>query len=212
MFISLSITSMFPQHVIYHVPVLLTRVLDLLESVEFDQKPDEKSRQVLAGTRATAWGRENKWHVGSLCLRGVVSWYLKWGEGRGRSVVRLQEWLGWSAHCLAVHASCGVHVQYPAFISVSEWQLSFWSFCILFIICPNWAYTQLFLVPCSLFVFCCLRRCLSRYKHGSHLPRWLSGKEPAWHCRNCRRLGFSSWVGKTPWRKKWQLRPVFLLG
>ena len=54
MFINLSITSMFPQHVIYHVPVLLTRVLDLLESVEFDQKPDEKSRQVLAGTRATA--------------------------------------------------------------------------------------------------------------------------------------------------------------
>ena len=96
-----------------------------------------------------------------------MSWYLKWGEGRGRSVVRLQEWLGWSAHCLAVHASCGVHVQYPAFISVSKWQLGFWSFCILFIICPNWAYTQLFLVPCSLFVFCCLRRCLSRYKHGS---------------------------------------------
>ena len=28
----------------------------------------------------------------------------------------------------------------------------------------------------------------------------------------CRRHGFSPWVGKMPWRRKWQPIPVFLLG
>ena len=28
----------------------------------------------------------------------------------------------------------------------------------------------------------------------------------------CRRPGFDSWVGKIPWRRKWQPTPVFLLG
>ena len=36
------------------------------------------------------------------------------------------------------------------------------------------------------------------------LPRWLSGKESA--CQ-CRRLGFNPWVGKIPWRRKWQPTP-----
>ena len=40
-------------------------------------------------------------------------------------------------------------------------------------------------------------------------PRWLSGKESA--CQ-CRRHGFDPWVGKIPWRRKWQPTPVFLPG
>ena len=39
------------------------------------------------------------------------------------------------------------------------------------------------------------------------LPWWLSGKESA--CQS-RRNGFDSWVGKIPWRRKWQPTPVFL--
>ena len=38
---------------------------------------------------------------------------------------------------------------------------------------------------------------------------WVSGKEPA--CQ-CRRQGFSPWVGKIPWRRKWQPTPGFLPG
>ena len=34
------------------------------------------------------------------------------------------------------------------------------------------------------------------------LPRWLSGKEPAWQYRNCSRRGFNTWVKKMPWRRK----------
>ena len=44
------------------------------------------------------------------------------------------------------------------------------------------------------------------------LPWWLSGKESACQCRRHRRLGFYPWVGKIPWRRKWQLPPAFLPG
>ena len=37
------------------------------------------------------------------------------------------------------------------------------------------------------------------------LPWWLSGKEPRSH-------GFNSWIGKIPWRRKWQPIPEFLPG
>ena len=40
-------------------------------------------------------------------------------------------------------------------------------------------------------------------------PRWLSGKEFSWQCW---RLGFDSWAGKIPWRRKWQPTPAFLPG
>ena len=44
------------------------------------------------------------------------------------------------------------------------------------------------------------------------LPRWLSGKESTCQSRTHRRCGFDSWVGKIPWRRKWQPIPVFLPG
>ena len=37
------------------------------------------------------------------------------------------------------------------------------------------------------------------------IPRWLRGKE-------CRRHRFNPWVGKIPWRRKWQPTPVLLPG
>ena len=39
------------------------------------------------------------------------------------------------------------------------------------------------------------------------LPWWLSGKESACQWRRC---GFSPWVGKIPWRRKWQPTPGFV--
>ena len=32
---------------------------------------------------------------------------------------------------------------------------------------------------------------------------WLSDKESACQCRRCKRCGFSPWVRKIPWRRKW---------
>jgi len=34
----------------------------------------------------------------------------------------------------------------------------------------------------------------------------------ACQCRRHRRCGFDPWVGKIPWRRKWQPTPVFLPG
>ena len=55
---------------------------------------------------------------------------------------------------------------------------------------------------------------ISKHKIGAkpgclRLPWWLNGKESA--CQ-CRRRGFSSWVRKIPWRRKWQPTPVSLPG
>ena len=47
------------------------------------------------------------------------------------------------------------------------------------------------------------------FKWGPGLPRWLSGKESACHCR---RRGFDPWVRKIPWKRTRQPTPVFLLG
>ena len=41
------------------------------------------------------------------------------------------------------------------------------------------------------------------------LPWWLSSKE--FTCQ-CRTQGFNPWVGKIPWRRKWQPTPVFFSG
>ena len=41
------------------------------------------------------------------------------------------------------------------------------------------------------------------------LPWWLSGKESACQWKRHR---FDPWVGKIPWRRKWQPIPVFLPG
>ena len=43
-------------------------------------------------------------------------------------------------------------------------------------------------------------------------PGGTSGKEPTYQCRRHKRHGFDSWVGKIPWRGKWQPTPVFLPG
>ena len=44
------------------------------------------------------------------------------------------------------------------------------------------------------------------------IPSWHSGKESACQCKEHRRHGFNPWVGKIPWRRKWQPTPVFLPG
>ena len=44
------------------------------------------------------------------------------------------------------------------------------------------------------------------------LPGGASDKNPTYPCRRHKRLGFSPWVRKIPWRSTWQLTPVFLPG
>ena len=44
------------------------------------------------------------------------------------------------------------------------------------------------------------------------LPRWCSREDSACQCRRGKRCGFDSWIGKIPWRRKWQPTPVLLPG
>ena len=50
---------------------------------------------------------------------------------------------------------------------------------------------------------------LKQLSSSSNVPRCLSGKEPTCQCRRC---GFNPWIGKIPWKRKWQPTPVFLPG
>jgi len=43
-------------------------------------------------------------------------------------------------------------------------------------------------------------------------PGGASGKEPTCQCRIPKRWGFGPWVRKIPWRRVWQVTPVFLPG
>ena len=47
---------------------------------------------------------------------------------------------------------------------------------------------------------------------GGLSPGGASGKEPACQCRRHKRCRFDPWVGKIPWKRKWQPTPVFLPG
>ena len=46
--------------------------------------------------------------------------------------------------------------------------------------------------------------------HSVRLPTWCSGKESACQGKIHTRFGFDPWVGKIPWRRKWQRTTAFL--
>jgi len=47
-------------------------------------------------------------------------------------------------------------------------------------------------------------------QRGKGFPRWQSGKESACQYRGHKRCEVKPWVGKIPWRRKWQPTPVIL--
>ena len=47
---------------------------------------------------------------------------------------------------------------------------------------------------------------------GDGTNKRLSGKESTCQCRRCKRHRINSWVGNTPWRRKWQPTRAFLPG
>ena len=73
---------------------------------------------------------------------------------------------------------------------------------------PPWYPYICSLCPCLYFCLQIISSIPFFFKpHGS-----ASGKEPLFQCRRCKRCGFYPWVGKIPWRRKWQPAVVFLPG
>ena len=58
--------------------------------------------------------------------------------------------------------------------------------------------------------FCLLPQSFQSLPPHPRFPRWLSSKESPCQCRRHKRHGFDPWVGKIPWRRKWQTTPTFL--
>ena len=56
------------------------------------------------------------------------------------------------------------------------------------------------------------KSCLAVHAACQGLPGDASGKEHTCQCRRHKKCGFSPWIGKIPWRRAWQLTPVFLPG
>ena len=44
------------------------------------------------------------------------------------------------------------------------------------------------------------------------LPQWLSGKKSPYNAGDAGDTSFNPWIGKTPWKRPWQLTPVFSPG
>ena len=53
---------------------------------------------------------------------------------------------------------------------------------------------------------------ICNYTHIKSFPGGASGKESACQWKGHKRAQFDPWVGKIPWRRKWQPSPLFLLG
>ena len=53
---------------------------------------------------------------------------------------------------------------------------------------------------------------MSHYSVIWGFPGGSAGKEPICQCRRRKRCRFDPFVGKIPWKRKWQLTPVFLPG
>ena len=49
-------------------------------------------------------------------------------------------------------------------------------------------------------------------EYSEGFPGGASGKESTCNAGDSNRIGFSSWVGKIHWRRKWQPTPLFLPG
>ena len=63
---------------------------------------------------------------------------------------------------------------------------------------------------CTLFIFLKVQE--AHFWRSYSVPGDASGKESACQCRSHKRPGFNPWVGKSPWRRRWQPTPVFWPG
>ena len=56
---------------------------------------------------------------------------------------------------------------------------------------------------------CATQKYLHKGAKSSGFPGGISGREPTCQCRRHKRLDFGPWVGNSPWRRAWQLTPLF---
>ena len=118
---------------------------------------------------------------------------------RRMNSARMQTWQ--RKHTLNMYCHMKSVPRLPAIHLRSSASTCFLSQADTYLCAANWAQLRMVLPGTDVGV-------VSRWVHVG-LPRWLSGKESTCQCSRCR---FDLWVGKIPWRRKWQPTPVFLPG
>ena len=185
---------------------------------------------VCARTRAcTDWRELFPFGVGSVCWPcGILAVSCKWWMNRtgplleeGELQRQQEEWrrtsllfdftftaLTWSSTMaeLLRDAMCSLSVEWNGVSLGTLMQLKRASFPIS-MFCTDTTQDQM---PSKLINF---RNCEGDIKGEFDLyrgfPRWLSGKESACQYRRLRKWGLDPWVGKIPWRRKWQPTPLY---
>ena len=79
-----------------------------------------------------------------------------------------------------------------------------WKLCISHVCVFVCTHTYGYISVC-VYICVCVCVCVCIYVY----PMCLSGKESTCPCMRHRRYEFLVWVGKIPWRRKWQSTPVF---
>ena len=118
-------------------------------------------------------------------------------------VAKRQTWLSdWTTtyhHPLPTPASADMQVLHSSLVSADEELIDSkgrWY-------TRDWGRWPIYHKPCIKIIFTIVWASFKKKKHN---------KEPACQCRICKRRWFNPWVGKNPWRRKWQPTPVFLPG
>ena len=157
--------------ILRHLKVLPTRLLDFPRSIEIEKSPDKKLRQVFTGASALAAGggkTSNRLPCSFPKMRRVHSSHgVRVGVCPG---VRLEQWLRWFSLTFVVLSGGGMHSTLfyapdTHFAPGSlEMAVGFYIYIFGSRICPNCMCSQLSLVLYSFFVFCSLRRGVSKCK------------------------------------------------
>ena len=160
--------------ILRHLKVLPTRLLDFPRSIGIEKSPDKKLRQVFPGASTLAAGggkTSNRLPCSFPKMRRVHSSHgVRVGVCPG---VRLEQWLRWFSLTFVV-LSGGGRAQYPVLcpwhpfcsrlFRNGSWVLYIYLSIFGSRICPTCTCSQLFLVLYSFFVFCSLRRGVSKCK------------------------------------------------
>ena len=120
-------------------------------------------------------------------------------------------WLSWSRRCSCLARESRISLSYSDVLS-NCCELSF-TVKVVVVVVALFLLFQLTLNPNDYVFWAGFRyvdlSSLRRLEFG--FPSGTSGKEPTWQCRNHRRRGLDPWMGKIPWRQKWQPTPYSCL-
>ena len=95
---------------------------------------------------------------------------------------------------------------------LTEWRYHQWFFPSCVIYFKNYLRLLNIYIYIYIYIYTRAHTHTHTHTHVSGLPGVTGGEEPSCQCRTCKSFRFNPWVRKIPWRRAWQLTPVFLPG